>query len=181
MSRAQKSQIQTQTQTKTQVQPKAESAKPIKEETGLNREELELLQKAFSLYDVEHTGKVDIKEIIDSLLNCGYDQLNPVLFQIIAGLDNPETAKKGGITLFDLVDEINSKLFDKKSKEALNNLYNIFIDDSQSIKKESLKQICEQIGKEYDDANLQEALEKLAKFGTDLSYEEFENIILNIK
>ena len=175
MSRVQKSQNQTQVQTKVQ------QVKTIKEETGLNREELEVLKKAFDLYDVEHTGKVDIKEIIDSLVNIGYDQLNPVLFQIIAGLDNQDTAKKGGISLFDLVDEINSKLFDKKSKEALKNLYSIFIDDSQTIKKESLKQICEQMGKEYEDEQLQETLDKLAKYGTDLTYEEFENIILNLK
>ena len=175
MSRVQKSQNQTQVQTKVQ------QVKTIKEENGLNREELEVLKKAFDLYDVEHTGKVDIKEIIDSLVNIGYDQLNPVLFQIIAGLDNQDTAKKGGISLFDLVDEINSKLFDKKSKDALKNLYSIFIDDSQTIKKESLKQICEQMGKEYEDEQLQETLDKLAKYGTDLTYEEFENIILNLK
>ena len=175
MSRVQKSQNQTQVQTKVQ------QVKTIKEENGLNREELEVLKKAFDLYDVEHTGKVDIKEIIDSLVNIGYDQLNPVLFQIIAGLDNQDTAKKGGISLFDLVDEINSKLFDKKSKEALKNLYSMFIDDSQTIKKESLKQICEQMGKEYEDEQLQETLDKLAKYGTDLTYEEFENIILNLK
>ena len=175
MSRVQKSQNQTQVQTKVQ------QVKTIKEENGLNREELEVLKKAFDLYDVEHTGKVDIKEIIDSLVNIGYDQFNPVLFQIIAGLDNQDTAKKGGISLFDLVDEINSKLFDKKSKEALKNLYSIFIDDSQTIKKESLKQICEQMGKEYEDEQLQETLDKLAKYGTDLTYEEFENIILNLK
>ena len=175
MSRVQKSQNQTQVQTKVQ------QVKTIKEETGLNREELEVLKKAFDLYDVEHTGKVDIKEIIDSLVNIGYDQFNPVLFQIISGLDNQDTAKKGGISLFDLVDEINSKLFDKKSKEALKNLYSIFIDDSQTIKKESLKQICEQMGKEYEDEQLQETLDKLAKYGTDLTYEEFENIILNLK
>ena len=150
-------------------------------EGGLTKSELEVIKKAFDLFDVEHTGKVDIKEIIDTLLNCGYDQLNPVLFQIIAGLDNPENAKKGGVSFFDLVEEINTKLFDKKSKEALNNLYNIFIDDSQSIKKESLKQICEEIGKDYDDANLQEILEKLAKYGTDLTFEEFEDIIINMK
>ena len=49
------------------------------------------------------------------------------------------------------------------------------------IKKESLKQICEQIGKDYEDEELQETLEKLAKYGTDLTYEEFENIIINLK
>ena len=175
MSRVQKSQNQTQVQTKVQ------QVKTIKEENGLNREELEVLKKAYDLFDVEHTGKVDIKEIIDCLVNCGYDQLNPVLFQIIASLDNPETTKKGGVSFFDLVDEINTKLLDKQSKESLKNLYNIFVDDSQTIKKESLKQICEEIGKEYEDAELQEALEKLAKYGTDLSFEEFENIIMNIK
>ena len=61
------------------------------------------------------------------------------------------------------------------------NLYSIFIDDSQSIKKESLKQICEQIGKDYNDESLQEALEKLAKYGTNLTFEEFQNLILNEK
>ena len=44
-----------------------------------------------------------------------------------------------------------------------------------------IKGIKEEIGKEYEDAELQEALEKLAKYGTDLSFEEFENIIMNIK
>ena len=49
------------------------------------------------------------------------------------------------------------------------------------IKKESLKQICEAIGKEYEDEQLKEKLEKLAQYGTDLTYEEYENIILNMK
>ena len=179
MSRAQKSQVQT--QAKPQSQPKIEEKKPIKAETGLNREEMEVLKKAYDLFDIEHTGKVDIKEIIDTLANCGYDQLNPVLFQIIAGLDTQENAKNGGVSFFDLVDEINTKLFDKNSKEALSNLYSIFIDESQTIKKESLKQICEQFGKEYEDEHLQEILDKLAKYGTDLSFEEFESIIMNQK
>ena len=63
---------------------------------------------------------------------------------------------------FLIYEQINSKLFDKKSKETLANLYSIFIDDSQLIKKESLKQICEQIGRDY-------------------TFEEFQNLILNEK
>ena len=183
MSRQQKYQMQTQTKTQTQPKPQAQPQpiKSLKADTSLNREELEVLKKAFDLFDIEHTGKVEIKEIIETLINCGYDQLNPVLFQVIADLDTPEASKNGGVSFFDLVDQINSKLFDKKSKEALANLYSIFIDDSQSIKKESLKQICEQIGKDYNDESLQEALEKLAKYGTNLTFEEFQNLILNEK
>ena len=150
-------------------------------EGGLTKKELELLKRAFDLYDVDHTGKADIKEIVDTLINCGYDKKNPVLFQVIADLDTPEAAKNGGITYFDLIDDINTKLFDKTSKEALSNLYSIFVDDSNSIRKETLKEICDQIGKEYDDETLHETLEKLKMYGTDISYEEFESIVLKQK
>jgi len=156
-------------------------SKPNKVESGLNKAELEIIKKAFDLFDVEHTGKADIKEIKETLINIGYDQKNPVLFQIIADMDTPETEGNGGISFFDLVDEINKKLFDVTSKECLNNLYGIFVDDTDSIKKETLQEICEQLGKEYDDETLQETLSKLAKNGTDLSYEDFESIILNRK
>ena len=152
-----------------------------KVEGGLTKKELELLKRAFDLYDVDHTGKADIKEIVDTLINCGYDKKNPVLFQVIADLDTPEAAKNGGITYFDLIDDINTKLFDKTSKEALSNLYSIFVDDSNSIRKETLKEICDQIGKEYDDETLHETLEKLKMYGTDLSYEEFESVVLKQK
>ena len=148
---------------------------------GLTKKELEVIKRAFDLFDVDHTGKADIKEIKETLINCGYDQKNPVLFQVIADLDTQEAEKNGGVTFFDLIDEINTKLFDKTSKDALSNLYSIFVDDSNSIRKETLKDICEEIGKEYDDATLQEALDKLMKYGTDITYEEFESIVLNKK
>ena len=150
-------------------------------ENGLTKKELEIIKRAFDLFDVDRTGKVDIKEILDTLVNCGYDQKNPVLFQVIADLDTPEAEKNGGVSFFDLIDEINTKLFDKSSKEALSNLYSIFVDDSNSIRKETLKDICEQIGKEYDDETLQDSLNKLVRYGTDITYEEFESIILNNK
>ena len=96
-------------------------------------------------------------------------------------MDTPEATKNGGVSFFDFIDEINTRLFDKTSKEALRNLYSIFVDDSNSIRKETLKEICEQIGKEYDDATLQESLDKLVRYGADLTYEEFEDIVLNKK
>ena len=147
-------------------------------EGGLTKSELEVIKKAFDLFDVDHTGKADIKEIKETLFNIGYDQKNPILFDIIAEMDTPESQNNGGVTFLDLIDHINLKLFDKKSKEALTNLYNMFVDDSQTIRKETLKEICESIGKDYDDQSLQESLDKLGKYGRDLSYEEFESAIL---
>ena len=149
-----------------------------KVEGGLTKSELEVIKKAFDLFDVDHTGKADIKEIKETLLNCGYDQLNPVLFDIIAEMDTPEAQQKGGITFLDLIDHVNFKLFDRKSKDALQNLFSLFVDDSNSIRKETLKEICVGIGKEYDDEALQQTLDKLAQYGSDITYEEFESAIL---
>ena len=150
-------------------------------EGGLTKSELEVIKRAFDLFDVDHTGKADIKEIKETLLNCGYDQKNPVLFEIIAEMDTPEAQQKGGVSFLDFIDRVNLKLFDKKSKDAIKNLYTLFVDDTNSIRKESLKEICESIGKEYDDQALQETLEKLVKYGNDISYEEFETVILKQK
>ena len=40
-------------------------------EGGLTKSELEVIKKAFDLCDVDHTGKADIREIKETLLNCG--------------------------------------------------------------------------------------------------------------
>ena len=145
----------------------------------LSRSELEIIKKSFDLYDVNHTGKANIKEMISTLNDCGYAQKNPILFKVFTELDTPEAEKNGGITFFDLIDTINKKLLDKSSDDALRNLYSIFVDDTKSIRKETLKDICQEIGKEYNDEKIQESLNKLMRYGNNLSYEEFASIVLN--
>lgn len=143
-----------------------------------SREELEVIKKAFDLFDPDHTGKSDIKEIKDTLKNCGYDEKNPVLYDIIAAMDTPENAKKGGVSFFNFMDEINGKLADTETTAGLRRMYDVFVDDTNTIKKATLKDICKEIGQEYDDEKLNEALDKLATYGTDLTFDEFVKIML---
>ena len=84
----------------------------------LTKSELEIIKKSFDLFDVNHTWKADIEEIKEKLLNIGYDQKDLVLFQLISDFDTPEAQKSGGISFFDLVEDINMKLLDKASKEV---------------------------------------------------------------
>ena len=56
----------------------------FKVEGGLTKSKLEIIKKSFDLFDVDHRGKAYVKEIKETLLNCRYDQINPVLFDIIA-------------------------------------------------------------------------------------------------
>ena len=144
---------------------------------GLSKEEMDIIKNAFDLFDVDHTGRADIKEITDTLQNCGYDQKNPVLFDIIAKMNTPDAVKKGGVTFYDFITEINEKLGDKQTSVGLHRMYDIFVDDTNTIRKESIKDICKEIGQEYDDPNLHEALDKLAQYGTNLTFNEFESIV----
>ena len=147
--------------------------------TGLSKAEIAVIKEAFDLYDVNHTGFADISDIKESLINLGYEQKNPVLFDIIAGLDTEENARKGGVSFFQFIEEINDKLDDKETPEGLRRIFDLFSDGTDVIKKENVVDICSQIAKEYDDPELHEALDRCAKNATNLTFEEFESIMTN--
>ena len=62
--------------------------------TGLSKAEIAVIKEAFDLYDTEHTGFANITDIKESLINLGYEQKNPVLFDIIAAMDTEEMPEK---------------------------------------------------------------------------------------
>lgn len=150
---------------------------PRKNTTGLSKAEIAVIKEAFDLYDTEHTGFANIADIKESLVNLGYEQKNPVLFDIIAGMDTEENARKGGVSFFQFIEEINDKLDDKETPDGLRRIFDLFSEGTDVIKKENVVEICEQIGKEYDDPELHEALERCSKNATTLTFEEFESIM----
>ena len=119
--------------------------------TGLSKSEIAVIKEAFDLYDTEHTGFANITDIKESLINLGYEQKNPVLFDIIAAMDTEENARKGGISFFQFIEEINDKLDDKETPEGLRRIFDLFSEGTDIIKKENVIEICGQIAKEYDD------------------------------
>ena len=150
---------------------------PKKSSTSLSKDEIAIIKEAFDLYDVDHTGFADISEIKESLVNLGYEQKNPVLFDIIAGMDTEENARKGGVSFFQFIEEINDKLDDKETPEGLRRIFDMFSEGTDLIKKETVIQICQEIGKDYNDPELQEALAKCAKNATTMTFDEFVTIM----
>ena len=150
---------------------------PRKNTTGLSKAEITVIKEAFDLYDTNRTCLADIADIKESLINLGDEQKNPVLFDIIAGMDTEENARKGGVSFFQFIEEINDKLDDKETPEGLRRIFDLFSEGTDIIKKENVVDICEQIAKEYDDPELHEALDRCAKNATTLTFDEFEAIM----
>jgi Ca2+-binding EF-hand superfamily protein len=66
---------------------------------GLLDEEIEEIKNAFKKYDINKTGKIDVKRFIKEMLSLGFDQKAPIIYKIFTDLDTEETVKKGGVTL----------------------------------------------------------------------------------
>ena len=66
------------------------------ERPGLSTDEVDEIRQAFELFDTNGTGRIDPKELKAAMQSLGFDSKNPTIFQLIAELDTPEVAKRGG-------------------------------------------------------------------------------------
>jgi Ca2+-binding EF-hand superfamily protein len=79
----------------------------------------------------------------------------------------------------DFVDAINNKLGDKESKEGIERIFNLFIDDpnQETITLNSLRRIARELGEQMSSEELQELLERASSNGKELTFEEFYDIM----
>jgi Ca2+-binding EF-hand superfamily protein len=149
------------------------------ERPGLSQDEVDEIRQAFDLFDTNGTGKIDPKELKAAMQSLGFDTKNPTIFQLIAELDTPESAKKGGIEFDSFVEAINNKLGDKESKEGIRRIFDLFIDDpnSDTITLSSLRRIARELGEQMSNEELKDMLERASSNGTELTFEEFYDIM----
>ena len=149
------------------------------ERPGLTHDEVEEIKQAFDLFDTNQTGQIDPKELKSAMQSLGFDTKNPTIFQLIADLDTPENAKRGGVEFDNFVEAINNKLGDKESKEGIERIFNLFIDDpnQNTITLSSLRRIARELGEQMSNEELKDMLERASSNGTELSFEEFYEIM----
>ena len=147
--------------------------------SGLSGDEIDEIRQAFDLFDTNGTGKIDPKELKAAMQSLGFDNKNPVIYQLIADLDTPESAKKGGIDFDSFVNAINAKLGDRESKEGVRRIFELFIDDphQKTITLSSLRRIAKELGEQMSSDELKDMLERASSNGTELTFEEFYDIM----
>jgi Ca2+-binding EF-hand superfamily protein len=163
---------------RSKVTPKAAASKKTIA-SGLTRDEVDEIRQAFELFDTNGTGRIDPKELKAAMQSLGFDAKNPTIFQLIADLDTPDSAKRGGIDFDTFVDAINEKLGDKETKEGIRRIFNLFIDDpnSESITINALKKIAKELGEQMSQEDLKDMLQRASSNGTELTFEEFYDIM----
>lgn len=158
---------------------KVEKTSKRVERPGLSQDEVDEIRQAFDLFDTNGTGRIDPKELKAAMQSLGFDTKNPTIFQLIAELDTNEAAKRGGIDFDNFVEAINNKLGDKETKDGIRRIFELFIDDpnQETITLSSLRRIARELGEQMSNDELKDMLERASSNGTELSFDEFYDIM----
>ena len=136
------------------------------------------IQEAFELFD-SNDGKLNVREVRDAMLNIGYDEKNPVVYEVMTELDNTRTKNAGGATFNDFCQTVNYRVPEKESIEDLRNVFNLFLDDpnSDSTSLESIKRVADELGENIEEVELNAMLNKASKSGARLTFDDFVAIM----
>ena len=142
-------------------------------------EELKELKEAFDAFDSEGKGKINIKEVVESMKSLEFDKKNKGIFQIFCELDTEDIQNKGGITFDEFIEALGKKLGDKNSKEGIRRIFDNMIDDQNRdvITFNDLKKVSKEMGDNMSDEEIKEMLERASKNGKELTFEEFYEIM----
>ena len=150
-----------------------------KQKDGLLDEEIEEIKLAFKKYDINKTGKIDVKRFIKEMLSIGLDIRAPLIFKIFTDLDTEEIEKNGGVTIEEVLNKINNKLGNTQNEEGLKNIFELLKENSEDkyLSLNKMKELANSFGMDVTDEEIKNMLEKASESGNGLTFEEFYKII----
>ena len=137
------------------------------------------IKRAFELFDENGNGKNDAREIRNAMLNIGFDENCPEIYQLVAELDTPANAKNGGASFDDFCKTVNNRIPEKETNEQLRKVYNLFLENPNdpTTTLASIKRVADELGENFDEAELNAMLQKASKAGAELTFDDFVSIM----
>ena len=139
----------------------------------------EEIKKAFELFDQNGNGKIDPKEIKLAMQSLGYDERNPLMYQIVAELDTPLNNKKGGVSFNDFCQTVNNRVPERETTEDLRKVYNLFLENPNDTTTTlaSIKRVADELGEELSQDQAGRIVSRIAKNGKTVDFDEFYTVM----
>ena len=127
----------------------------------------------------KYPGKINGREIRGAMMNIGYDEKNPVVYEVMSELDNSRSKNAGGATFNDFCQTVNYRVPERESTEDLRRVFNLFLDDpnSNTTSLESIKRVADELGENIEELELNAMLNKASKAGAKLTFDDFVAIM----
>lgn len=147
-----------------------------KQRQGLDDEQIEELREAFNLFDTEHSGTIDARELKAALRALGFEVKKEDVRRMLN-----DVGKDAGmpIDFNDFQEMMRGRMPDKNSREEINKVFALFDEDETGkISFRNLKRISQELGESLTDDELQEMIEEADRDGDGLiNPEEFYRVM----
>lgn len=121
--------------------------------SGLTKEELDELREAFELFDQDHSGTIDARELKAAMESLGYDKKNRTILQTI------DSMKDGQIDFEMFVDMMTARM--GTSAEDMKKVFALFDENSNGrISIEDLQRVAITLGDPMTTAELNEMISR---------------------
>ena len=143
----------------------------------LSRKELGAVKKMFRLFQ-DHNGTIDPHEVITSMQTLRLNEKSPIIYDLFAEFDTPENSKNR-LDYEEFVDILSQKLSDKHSQKSIERVYEAFLGESNNdtIDFDVIKKVAQDVGDDITDEQIRAMLERCAKNGKDMTFEEFYEVM----
>merc|ERR1712100_164175 len=134
----------------------------------LTDDQLDEIREAFSLFDADASGMIDIRELKAAMRALGFEVKNEELKKMVADIDNDGN---GTIEFTEFLQMMTGKMGEKVSK--------LFDDDNTNkISFRNLARVAEELGENIDDEELQDMITQADRDGDgEINIDEFYRIM----
>ena len=147
-----------------------------RQKTGLDEEAIEEIREAFSLFDTENSGTIDIKELKACFRAHGFQVKKSELRALLQDIDKEDAAL---VTFDDFLEMVTPKMMNRDSHEEILKVFGLFDDDNTGvITLRNLKRVANELGENLTDEELQEMIDEADRDGDGaISQEEFYRVM----
>merc|ERR1711977_521181 len=114
-----------------------------KKRGGLTDEQMEEIREAFSLFDADASGAIDVRELKAAMRALGFEVKNEELKKMVSDVDNDGN---GTIEFNEFLQIMTGKMGEKDSREDIEKVFKLFDDDSTNkISFRNLARVAEEL------------------------------------
>merc|ERR1712022_36312 len=129
----------------------------------LTEEQLDEIREAFSLFDSDASGMIDIRELKAAMRALGFEVKNEELKKMVTDVDNDGN---GTIEFSGFLMMMTAKMGEKDTREDIEKVFKLFdYDNTNKISFRNLARVAEELGENIDDEELQDMINQSDRDG----------------
>merc|ERR1711964_6134 len=103
--------------------------KSAKKKGALSEEQMEEIREAFSLFDADASGAIDVRELKAAMRALGFEVKNEELKKMVTDIDNDGN---GTVEFVEFLAMMTGKMGEKDTREDIEKVFKLFDDDSST-------------------------------------------------